>query len=301
MQNKAVRVVCVVVTYNPEIEKLFDCLKSISDNSVNIVLVDNGSSKCDDFLSLKNEIPRLEVISLPDNAGIAEAQNIGIRKSFELSPDFIWLSDQDSVYPNDFISKMLVGVEGLDETRLDRLAAIGPAFYDTNTGCLQDAVVISPNFSRFKVEKGLNQASHIIASGMVIPIQAFKKVGMKNSELFIDWVDTEWCWRAKRKGLDIYIFGSVVMNHTLGDWFRPFFGKKVIIRSSFRHYFMVRNEIYLALYAKGLPLVARIEMILRGTARVLIIPFLVKDGKFRYLNNGVRGLCHGLIKKLGNP
>jgi len=38
-----------------------------------------------------------------------------------------------------------------------------------------------------------------------------------NEDLFIDWVDFEWCWRARKKGYKIIGNANVVITHQLGD------------------------------------------------------------------------------------
>lgn len=292
-------VYCVMVSYNPDLNLLIKSVKSILANKVKLVIVDNGSMnqyEIKEAICLKEEI---EVIFLQKNKGIAFAQNEGIMFALNHGAQFIWLSDQDSIYPDDFLTKMLAAIENLDKQLQDKLGAIGPSFYDTNRGNVQPVVRFSPFFKQFPVLSGLNYAAHIIASGMIIPAQALRDIGLKRDDLFIDWVDTEWCWRATKNGKFIFVNGDVIISHILGDSYVELFGKKVIIRSPFRHYFMIRNELALAIYYRGLPFGARVEMVGRTFIRLLLIPFIAPKSKMNYLSSGAKGLLHGLMNKLG--
>lgn len=37
---------------------------------------------------------------------------------------------------------------------------------------------------------------HVMSSGSIIPLKKFREVGLYNDKLFIDFVESEWCWRA---------------------------------------------------------------------------------------------------------
>lgn len=120
----------VIVTYKPDMVILEKCIHSLKNQLDKIIIVDNTPGSCEKLESFKT-FPNIEVIYLKDNYGIAYAQNVGIKKALEEKADYILLSDQDTVYPADFIEKML---ECFKE---EKVAAAGPLFIDTHTGKLQ--------------------------------------------------------------------------------------------------------------------------------------------------------------------
>ena len=91
--------------------------------------------------------------------------------------------------------------------------------------------------------------SHVIASGMLISREAWDVVGPFDEKLFIDWVDTEWCWRAITKDMVIVQTPSVMISHELGYGQKNFAGRSVTIHNSFRNYYKIRNAIYLMFYS----------------------------------------------------
>ena len=201
----------VYVTYNPDIELFKKSVESVIGQVDKIVIVDNTPGKCEKLENLKT-LPNIEVIYLGDNYGIAYAQNVGIKKALENNADYILLSDQDTVYPPDFVEKML---ECFKE---EKVAACGPLFIDANTGRKQFFIKKGLfGFKRFYPTSGKHEVLQLIASGTILNSRYLSYIGLMKEDLFIVWVDMEWCWRAKKRGYKIIGNADVIINHRLGD------------------------------------------------------------------------------------
>lgn len=289
------KVGCVLVTYNPDSDVLFACVESIVANGARCIVVDNASANVEAFRSRLFGLA--ELIVLEDNLGIAAAQNAGIAYCVEnFHSDFVLLSDQDSVFPESYVTNMLAFYSSLDAKDV---AAVAPTFFDRTRNEKQPIVQLSPFTKKVVPSSGKNFASHVIASGMLIPVRSFDIVGMKNDKLFIDWVDMEWCWRANLKhGLNVYVNGDVEMDHKLGDSYKSVFGKKVVLRSSFRHYFMIRNAIYLALRASYLPVPLRLELFVKSFVWAFLFP-LLSSKKINEIVTVAKAIKDGLVGRLG--
>jgi rhamnosyltransferase len=85
--------------------------------------------------------------------------------------------------------------------------------------------------------------SHVISSGMIVRNSIAKRIGLNREDLFIDWVDTEWCWRACLNGYPIYQTGAVVLSHSLGEDRIRILGKQITRHKLFRSYYKIRNAI----------------------------------------------------------
>lgn len=288
---------CVVVTYNPDITYFSKVIDNICANQVAVVVVDNGSQNVDVIEQL---LAASSVVFKPlgKNAGIAKAQNIGIELAFAMGASHIWLSDQDTIYPADYAANMMEIVGGLEGSG-SPYGAIGPCFFELNRQRVEAFVRFSPYGKRFQPEPGLNSVAHLIASGMVISKAAFAAVGPKREDLFIDWVDLEWCWRANAKGYPVYGSGDVVIEHNLGDVMVQVASKQISVRSPFRHYFIIRNGLYLCLHDRLLPWGARLHYLLRTFAFIFCYPILAPTQKWQHLKVNLIGLWHGVIGRLG--
>jgi rhamnosyltransferase len=71
-------------------------------------------------------------------------------------------------------------------------------------------------------------------------------LGGLDSDLFIDYVDYEWCLRARARGWRVIGLPSVRMTHELGDEVRLVLGRQVLVHRPRRQYYLIRNAVLLA-------------------------------------------------------
>jgi len=100
-----IKVEVVIITYYPNIEILNKTLNSLYSQVDKIYIVDNTPDKAESLNKFQNG--KIDIIYLMENKGIAYAQNIGIKKAIEDEADYIILSDQDTVYPENYVSEIL--------------------------------------------------------------------------------------------------------------------------------------------------------------------------------------------------
>jgi rhamnosyltransferase len=124
------------------------------------------------------------------------------------------------------------------------LAAIAPVFYDKNKkteGCISITkfnVIVPEKNKRYHI-------AHAISSGSLLSMECIKNVGPMCEELFIDYVDFEWCWRALKLGYKIVSVPNIVIEHTLGDKIQIIGNRKIALRNRVRYYYIIRNGMYI--------------------------------------------------------
>jgi rhamnosyltransferase len=230
-------VAAVFVTYNPDPEGLSSSLQSILDQVDFCIVVDNGSNR-------KLELSchsKATLVPLERNFGIAYAQNVGVNLSLSRGCSHILLSDQDTFFPPDFVASMTANMLRFGDAGV---AAYTPIFFDSIKGSLAPVMVTKSRATQPEADR-IYSISHAISSATIIPVKMFQRVGLFNEALFIDFVDNEWCWRAKRLGFRILSFPSVVVRHSLGEATKRFVGRSMTTRSIFRYYYIFRNGFYL--------------------------------------------------------
>lgn len=233
-------VYAVIVTYCPDVKQFNDCVKSIVSQVDKIVVVKNSVEHIN--VSYAN----VEVVQLDKNYGIAYAQNCGIKYALNQKANYILLSDQDTVYPPEYITTLRATCDKYNE---HKIAACVPLFYNENKKQFSQ-VMISKTKAIVPVIGRDYILSHAISSGSLCPAYVFTSVGLMNERLFIDWVDTEWCWRANRKGYKIICNTRIIISHSMGDNYKTVLGKKIVVYSNFRNYFFFRNGFYLLFHSK---------------------------------------------------
>jgi rhamnosyltransferase len=279
----------VFVAFNPDAALLEKAIESLLNQVNFVIIVDNSPVS---YLKFENE--KVSIKILGENVGIAAAQNIGIAKSIELGAQYIVLSDQDSIYPENYIVSMLPVFDDFPSA-----CAVVPKFVDTNKKGQDGFISINSFFfRRFFPIAGRHQVLQAIASGKILKASTLGAIGLMNEELFIDWVDIEWCWRARSSGFQIIGNADVVIHHQLGDCAKNLVFREVNLRSPIRHYYITRNAFYLALHCECLDVGHRINLFIKSFRYIFAYPILSKP-RLLHLNAVLKGFLHGTTGKLG--
>jgi rhamnosyltransferase len=284
----------VVVTYFPKIDDLKNELAILTKQVSCTWLIDNGSEP--GFQRWLAESPfadQVKYIPMASNVGIAKAQNAGIISSINAGADYVLLMDQDS-QPSTFM------VEALRQKakELPNVAAVGPKFLDHRRKSKGHLSKILGRETTAGMSTDLAKpVTHLISSGCLIPVPVLKQVGYMREELFIDYVDIEWCFRARAMGFQSYEISNAHMSHQLGDEPLRFLGKTIASHSPLRHYYQFRNAL-LVYRNSTFPLSWKIKDAWYMTQKFLIFALLAKPRE-NHLKMIAVGLWHGMLNKSG--
>ena len=284
---------CVIVTYKPDIELLARLIESIRHQVEKIYIIDNSLDTVR-FSDIEN-FDSIEITYLAKNIGIAAAQNIGIQKALADKSEFILLSDQDTVFPSDYVEDMLPVF-----SIYSNAAAVVPRFVDSNK-VSQDGFIFEHPFlfqRRFPTSEK-HEIFQAIASGKILRASALGSIGLMDEDLFIDWVDLEWCWRARKLGYKIVGNADVEIDHNLGDGSINLVFREINVRAPIRHYYITRNAVYLALHSDSLDLNHRVVLFFKSFRYLFGFPILAKP-RFQNLKAVTVGFIHGVFKVQGS-
>lgn len=288
----------IVVSYNPEQSRLFALCEKLSNQVDVVILVDNGSKDLfnKDLLSSGNII----VISLLENLGIATAQNIGIKKIVELGLQYVVFFDQDSVVPDGLVNTLKDNF--ITSSVHEKVAVVGPVFFDYRFLFYYPHIILNKIGVRkrliLKPGDPITEVSFIISSGMLTSIDVLSDVGFMKDELFIDYVDTEWCFRALSKGYKIFAIPNACMEHAIGDNNIKFLCWKLPVHSPFRRYYRMRNMFYL-FKSPYIPLLLKLREFITNNVHQLIIT-IESDNKKAYFKSWIRALVDGVKIMFGS-
>jgi rhamnosyltransferase len=116
--------------------------------------------------------------------------------------------------------------------------------------------------------------------------------------LFIDFVDLEWCARARKRGFSVLGVPSITMSHSLGDTPVRLFGRTFAMHSPTRHYYLFRNATALIFRRPDLPLSWKSSELVKFPFR-LVIYALASDRPGEHLKMAFKGMYDGLRGRLG--
>ena len=233
-QPSGSNICAIVVTYHPDAE-LPVRLSRILHQLRAVIIVDNGSGEAAvKMLQAIAANPRVTLILNAANLGIARALNIGIERAAERGFPWVLLLDQDSYVDTDMV-RTLTEVYAAYPDR-DRLAVIGSGFRD-GTHALQGPTDEGGD--------SWEERELVITSGSLIPLRAHAVVGSFREEFFIDYVDSEYCFRARSKGYGVIKTRRPIMSHPIGAITRHkwlWMHKWTFNHSADRRYYIARND-----------------------------------------------------------
>ena len=184
--------------------------------------------------SLRDALPlrAVQVIENRHNLGLARGLNQGIGAAIGKGAEFVLLLDQDSRPAREMFDTLLGAAKAIkDDGR--PLACVAPLLRDRKaTGATNDLTGEEASFA---------------TSGTMLTRAAWDRVGAMWEPLFIDGIDHEWCFRARKRGMETVLVRNAVLTHDMGEDGINLFGRfRPVHRSPLRHYFIVRNTLWLA-------------------------------------------------------
>ena len=253
-------VCAVIVTYRPD-EAFGARLADVSRQVAHTVIVDNGSPRetAQRLAALTSE--RVQLIANEKNRGVAAALNQGLSEA--LARGFVWAVtfDQDSRPAEGMVAALLK--RGLGDSShvaapvATPVAVVGPAIVDENIPDVSyrflrahpSLPLLPQRVGSGEGEAGLENVTFVITSGALVNLAVFKLLGGYREELFIDYVDTDYCLRAKRAGYRVAVNGDATLFHHRGArrsvkrWGRTF---RPTFYSPTRYYYLARNGVLTA-------------------------------------------------------
>lgn len=276
---------CVLVLYHPE-NLVIDTITRLARVGYRVCAVINAADS--GLVTTLETIQGVRLVKNPRNIGLAAALNQGIRWAFD-DPHikFVTLFDQDSIPDGDLPKNLALELLLL---KLTEAACIGPSLHDKKA--------LDSTFKTGKTRFVAEEVLTLPTSGTLIPRAVYEQVGPMKAEFFVDAIDHEWCFRAKNMGIKRLISSKTMMIHNMGDlavnWFGSF---KPVHHSPLRHYYIVRNHLYLAIRGPA-PIIWRCQELLKLLRRIAFYPFASKSPQ-QSMQLILRAIRDGVAGKLG--
>jgi rhamnosyltransferase len=281
------RTAAVIISFNPNLSILQKILASLVKQCP-VVIVDNGSAQSilSSLGELVEEMEYTELLALHDNEGIAHAQNTGIKHINEdnTAIKYVLMLDHDSIPLGDMVTSLEKTFKTIEEQDIP-VAAVGPVLYDPRNNSLLKFHKMKLLFpGKIEPEKVTGQhpiveVDGLNSSGTLISLKALHVIGHFDSMLFIDHVETDWCFRARAKGFKLFATTGTRLTHHMGDdvCYYWFFGKKSMpYRSPSRHYYLARNSLLLQ-KRKYIPVSWKVSNILKLCFTYVYFGFFTKE------------------------
>lgn len=281
----------VVVTFNPNVDRLKQNLSSMNSQVDMAYIVDNGSKNIEAISDLVDQFSNLNLIKLGDNFGIAKAQNVGFEEFYKNKYNWVLTLDQDTVIPLNYVE------------------LIKPKLALSNAGIVTGAY-IDQRWDAEKIEQmrklrmpEVQIVSEEISSGNMVSVRGWKIVNGFNNQLFIDYVDFDFDYKLNEKGYCIYRINTIEFQHEIGDPIKNDWKISALLlknrdlfdHSASRLYYLNRNRIIVRrLHPRyGSPIKMTIREILN--LREICV---MGEPRNQKLKQSLLGIIHGIFFKV---
>lgn len=276
-------IACVIVTYNIS-EDFFKVVNSVYKQVKKVIIVDNSSNDSSKkILKSVKEKYDLDIIYNSENLGIAKALNIGVKAAVEFGADWVLTLDHDSILEDKMIYNMMELYENEIKDK-ESVAILAPEILD-----------VSINKSYYKINENLRykELNHVIQSGSLIKSDIFNEIGYFNEELFIYFVDIDFCYEVTKSGYKILMIKNATLFHEEGKKEKRKFLGMYFTYDNYSIqaiYYISRNAIYMLKKYRKFEFIKRV---IYDSIKIL----LAEPKKIKYVFIGVKD---SIIGKYGN-
>ena len=269
------KVMALLVTYNPDIAELRRCIESICDQVQGIMLVDNASKKFED-IELCGKNYDVNILRNKKNLGIAEALNRGFDYARMHGYDWVLTLDQDSYCTYGIIEKFKKYTN------------------DDNVGIVSALEIDRNSVKKKRIGFVCEEIDRCITAGSLIRIVAWEKVNGYDTRLFIDYVDFDFCMRLRIAHWKILRVNTAIIINSLGKSTNRrllFHNVSVSNHSISRVYYLVRNWLYyIVQYHKNLNVLKELTKMLMYCIKTIVFS-KNKSLVFKTIIKGMKDSC----------
>lgn len=220
-----------VIWYNPDEENISN-IETYIDYIDKLYIVDNSKNN-NSGLTENLKAEKIEYIPNKKNLGIAKALNIGCEKAADKGYEWILTMDQDSSFEKNEAKKYFRVFEYIENKKI---------------GIISPNHVLKNDTNKIDENRTFIKTDHVMASGNLLNLGVWNKVGRFDESLFIDEVDSDICLKVIDKGYKIIQLSKVKMFHELGSLQkRKFFFRNISVlnHNYIRKYYITRNKFYM--------------------------------------------------------
>ncbi|MBQ5558502.1 MAG: glycosyltransferase family 2 protein [Lachnospiraceae bacterium] len=279
----------VVVLYQPD-DEVVSHVKTYINAIECLYVIDNSTNYNEYVIEKLNEIPKCKYVSLDGNKGLAVALNIGCNMAKEDGFDYILTMDQDSIFEEHAVEKMIQVVENSKE-HLTIVAPNVTSVYPDEKGEMKQSYTLIPRTEE-KVE------TWVMTSGSLMNLDDYLEVGGFDEQFFIAHIDVDLGIKMHRQGMKILMYGDAMIYQRFGNS-KP---KKILWKTvhpwyenSLRTYYLFRNQAYMIKkYGKECKSLIHVSLV-NHIVKIL----LFEDKKIEKLKMAYKGNKDGKNGKMG--
>lgn len=270
-----VKIIGGIVTYNPDIIRLKDCIDSIIQEIDDLIIIDNCSDNIEDLSKLVEQYNKVIFLKNSQNDGIANALSEIMRISILKGAEWVLTLDQDSVAEFELINEYRKYIKKEIGILTCRIKDRSCGSYHENDQILD--------------------VKECISSGCLMSVEAYQKTQGYDGNFFIDFVDEDICYSLREEGYRIVRIPYEGLLHEYGNnsFYVHCLNRKILISNhpSWRKFYMARNKI---IVLKKHPSCINATQVLEYELGI-IIKSMYEGNSLTRIMNIIKGVIAGII------
>lgn len=242
--SKSPKIFIILLNWNGKKDTL-ECLASlqkIPSPHFHTVIVDNGST--DGSVDLfRKAYPQIPIIETGANLGFAGGNNVAIEWALGKRADWIFLLNNDTIVDPEVLTQFLEASRSKASPKI-----LGAKIYrysdpqriDHLGGKWNGQIAEFESFSSNHLDDGISyeqmeRVDYACGAALFIHRSVFETIGLLEPRFFLFWEETDFCFRAKRAGFEVWTAPKAKIWHKVSSSFTG--GKPQM------HYFWWRSRL----------------------------------------------------------
>lgn len=197
------------------------CVSSVRQldyRNYRLFVIDNASADGSEQ-QLRTWDPTLEVIQSGANLGWAGGTNIGIRAALAAGCEHVYLLNNDAMVRPDTLTHLAREAGRPDAAALGSMviAQQDPSWVEFG-GCFVDPRTHHPRQVHCRLDDvapaaGTVPTVAVKGCSMLLTSAGLSRVGLLSEEYFLNYDESDWCYRARAAGMAVYFVPASVVTH----------------------------------------------------------------------------------------
>lgn len=222
------RVLIILLNWNGKKDTL-ECLDSLSKVTYpkfQTIVVDNGSTD-DSVSAIRTLFPQIPIFENGANLGFAAGNNVGISWGLKKNYEWILLLNNDTVVDPFFLDEFIKAA--LENPNAKILGAKiyqygDPTRIDHLGGFWNPSVAEFESHGSNQIDDGISfecmkSVDYVCGAALLMHRSVPESIGLLEPKFFLFWEETDFCFRARRKGFEVWTAPKAKIWHKVSSSF----------------------------------------------------------------------------------
>lgn len=223
---KAPKIVIVLLNWNGKKDTI-QCLQSLSQVTgprFRTIVIDNGSTD-GSVEAIREAFPEQPIFQMGANLGFAGGNNYGITWALEKKAEWILLLNNDTTVAPDLLTEFLNAATEQPKAKIlgaKILRMSQPDIIDHLGGFWNPAIAEFVSHASGEIDTpyyDMQPADYVCGAALLMHRSVPETIGLLEPRFFLFWEETDYCFRAKRAGFEVWTAPKARVWHKVSSSF----------------------------------------------------------------------------------